>query len=87
MVQIGLTAKYKHQVLQWYGDTVNMKEPIILLGKSNLTKQEMREVVVHTIEPASTQEATEQMVKNLDSTYEESDLKQVADNATQLNAE
>ena len=47
----------------------------------------MRKVVMHTVEPASTREATELMVKPLDSTYMKSDLNQVADNATQLNSE
>ena len=35
----------------------------------------------------STREATERMFKILYSTYAKADLKQVADNATQLNAE
>ena len=47
----------------------------------------MHEVVMHTVETASTQEATERTVKILDSTYEKADLKQVANNATQLNNE
>ena len=42
---------------------------------------------MQTTEPASTREATERMVKILDGTYVKSDLNQVADNATQLNAE
>ena len=69
MVQLGLTANFKRQVLQWDGATVHMKESSNLLGQSNLTKRKMREVVMQTIEPASTQEATERMVKILDSTY------------------
>ena len=38
-------------------------------------------------EPSSTQEATEKMLKILDSTYTKADLNQVADNASQMNAE
>ena len=93
MVQLGLTADFKHQVLQWYGDTVHMKEPSGLLDKSDLNKREMRKmrkmskVVIQTAEASSTREATERMVKSVGSTYAKSDLKQVADNATQLNAE
>ena len=40
-----------------------------------------------TEEPASTREATEILVKIINITYAKADLKQVADNATQLNAE
>ena len=32
MVQLGLMADFKRQVLQWDGATVHMKEPRILLG-------------------------------------------------------
>ena len=87
MVQLGLTADFKHQVLQWYGNTVHMKETSSLLDKSDLNKREMRKVLMKTADPASTREATERMVKSVGSTYAKSDLKQVADNATQLNAE
>ena len=86
MVHLGLTADFKRQVIQWDGTTVRMKESRSLLGRSDLTKREMRKVVMQTAEPASTQEATERMVKTLDSTYAKSYIKQVV-NSSQLNAE
>ena len=46
----------------------------------------MREVVIHTAEPASTREATDQMVKIIDNVYAKADLEQVV-NANHLNAE
>ena len=54
MVQLGLTSKFKRQVLQWDGATVHMKEPRSLIGESDITKRNMREVVMQTVEPAST---------------------------------
>ena len=84
MVQLGLTTKFKRQVIQWDGAIVYMKESRNLLGKSNLTKREMREVVMQTAEPASTLEATEIMVKILNSTYAKADLEQVV-KAIELN--
>ena len=33
MIQLGLTNNFKHQVLQWDGAIVHMKEPDSLLGK------------------------------------------------------
>ena len=86
MVQLGSTANFKRQVLQWGGTTVHMKESRKLLGQSDLTNREMREVVMQTTEPASTQESTEKMVKILERTYEKADLKQVVNNR-QLNYE
>ena len=87
MVNLGLVVDFKRQVLQWDGATVHMKEPSSLLGKFDLTKREMSEVVMQNLEPASTQEDTELMVKILDGTYVKADLNQVANNATQLNYE
>ena len=65
MVQVGLMADFKGQVLQWDGATVHNKEPRNLLGQSDLTKREMRKVVMQNAEPASNREATERMVKIL----------------------
>ena len=87
MVQLALTEKFKHQVLQWDGATVHMQVPSGLIGQYNPNKHDMREVVMQTAEPASTREYTEIMIKILDITYVKEYFKQVADNATQLNDE
>ena len=47
----------------------------------------MHEAVMQTEEPASNQGDTDRMLKILDSTYVKADLKQLANNVTQLNAE
>ena len=87
MVYLGLTADFKRQVLQWNSATVHMRDPRYFLGKSDLTKHEMREVVMQTAEPASTQEDTERILKILDITYAKGYLEQVFANSIQLNAE
>ena len=87
ILQIGLTDKFKCQVLQRYVTTVHRKEPINLLGQSGIPKSEMCEVVIQTAEPYSTQEATVIMVQILYITYAMAYLKQVADNITYLNTE
>ena len=46
----------------------------------------MRKVVMQTAEPASIREATERLIKIIDSTYAKVDLKQSANNSTHLNA-
>ena len=74
MIQLGLTAIFKRQLLQWDGATLHMKEPSSLIEQSDLTRREMHWVVMQTVEPASTREATEQMVKTLDCTYAKEDL-------------
>ena len=57
-----------------------------MLGKYDLTKREMRDVVIQTAEPASTREATEIIVKVIGSTYAKANLEQVV-NDSQLNSE
>ena len=47
----------------------------------------MHEAVMQHSEPAFIREATEQMVKILNSTYAKEELKQVADNASHTNDE
>ena len=54
MVRLGLATNLKCQVLQWDDATVYMKEPRNLLGKSDLPKREISEVVMQTAELAST---------------------------------
>ena len=87
MLELGLSSDFKHQFLQWDGTTGPMKEPSGILGKSDLTQREMSEVLMQTVEPASSRKATKILVKILDSTYAKAYLKQVADNATRPNAE
>ena len=48
MVQLGLFADFKRQFLQWDGVTIPMRYPISLLGKTDLTSFEVRDVVMHT---------------------------------------
>ena len=64
-----------------------MKESRGILVKSDLSKREMRKVVMQTAEPASKREATEKLVKILNISYATSDIEHVADKATKLNAE
>ena len=87
MVQLGLAEDFNHQVLQWYYATVPMKECIGLIWKSDLSKRKMKEVEMQTAEPDYTKVATEILEKNLDSTYAQAVLKQVANNATKKNSE
>ena len=87
MVQLGLLDVFKFQVLQWDGATAPTKEPSCLLGQTDLTSCNMHQVIMQTTEPVSTREATDRLVKILESTYEKEYLKQVSDKATQMIAE
>ena len=58
-----------------------------MLGKTDLTIRDMIKMLMQNAKPISTRESTERLVKILDSTYTKSDIEQVADNSTHLNAE
>ena len=85
MVQLFLLDDFKRQLIQLDGATLPMKEPIYLLGKTDLTSHEMRELAMKTEEQVSTKEATERLKKIIDSTYTKSDREQVAANTTHMN--
>ena len=59
----------------------------MVLGKYDLNKREMSELVMQTAEPASTREATDRMVKISNSTYTKAELKYAVDNASYMNSE
>ena len=48
VVQLGLMANFKRQVLQRDGSTVQMKAPTVLLGKLDLINRNIRKVVMKT---------------------------------------
>ena len=87
MVQLGLMANFNRQFLQWDGATFYIKDPSSLIWKPDLPKREIREVMMQNVEPASTREATDRIVKIIDSTYAKSDLEHTVANANQLNDE
>ena len=55
------------------------------LKKLNLNEYELNAIIQHINEPIITQEATDQMVRILDSKYEKANLKEVVKGATHLN--
>ena len=85
MLQLVLTAEFKRQFLQWDVSMVPIKEPSCLWGKTDLSKRKICKVVILTAEPASAREATERLLKILNSTYAKAYLKQVSYNTTHIN--
>ena len=74
ILQLGPMADFKHQVLQWDGAAVLMKEPISFPGQTDLTSRKMHDVLVQTTEPDSKIEATEIMVTIIEINYSKSGL-------------
>ena len=55
--------------------------------ETSTSKKSIQRIIQQTVEPAATQEATQRVIKILDSNYEKADLEEVVDNAHQLNDE
>ena len=70
MVQLGLLSEFERQVLQWEGDTLPINKPTSLLEQTYLTSLKMREVAMETPETFPTREATERLLKIVNSAYE-----------------
>ena len=87
IVQLCLTNNFKLQILQWDGAKEPMKKPRGLIGKPDLNKRKMRKVIMQTVEPASTIEATDILVKIIDSIYVNENFTQIADNVTHMDSE
>ena len=80
MVQSYLIYYSKCKVLVWDNSVVPMKEPGIFLGKLDLTKCKIQEVVMQTSQPASTEEYNEWFKKLIDSNYAKDYLEKLAKN-------
>ena len=84
MVQLGLKSDFGCQILEWDNTMVPMKILVNLLVQPGLTKRNIQEVIVQTAEPYSTREATERVLKMLNSTYVKADLDKVDAAAVQI---
>jgi hypothetical protein len=84
MVKLGLITDYKRKVLIWDEVSVPMRSLYHTDSKPTFSRAEIKQIMTQTAEPIATKEATERIVRILDSKYEKADLEQVAANAEDL---
>ena len=84
MVQLFLKADFGHQILEWDETIIPMKEPVNFLFQPDITKHDMKQVVIQTAKPDSTIETTERVVKLLVCNYLNAKLDKVAVAAVKL---
>ena len=84
MVKLGLITDYERKVLMWDGVSVPMRSVYHTDSKPTFSRAEIKQIMTQTAEPIATREATERIVRILDSKYEKADLEQVAANAEDL---
>ena len=85
MTKLGLITDYKRKVLTWDDISVPMRSAYHTDSKPTFSRAEIRRIMMQTVEPIATQEATERIVKILDCKYEKADLDEVPANVEQLN--
>ena len=86
LMALGINLRFKDLSIEWENTCIPMKD-FNRLMKMKLKPEELRAVIANAHEPIATQEATERMVKILDSKYEKADLAGVVAGATHLNKE
>ena len=84
MQSLGINLLFSEQTIQWEGAQVPMRD-FNKLKKYNLNKYELNAIIQNINEPIITQEATDRMIRILDSKYEQANLREVVKGATHLN--
>ena len=84
MLELGLDISFENKTIMWEGTTIPMRD-FNMLRKWNLFKYEMRIIIQEMNEPIVAQEATDQMIKILDSNYRKANIKKVIAGAKHLN--
>ena len=84
MKALGIGLCFKEQLISWEGNEIPMRDYRQLKGW-NLSKHEMKTIIQRMNEPIATQQATNRMIKILDSNYHKANLKLVVEGAKHLN--
>ena len=83
LMALGINLRFKDLTIEWEDTKIPMKDFQRLMSMK-LTQKELRAVISNTNEPIATQEATERMIKILDSNYKKANLPEVVAGATHL---
>ena len=72
-------------ITKWEDQLVPMKSFSNIWKDKHPTRKELQATILRSVEPKATKEATERVVKILDSKYEKADLNKIVDDANNLN--
>ena len=86
MRELGIVINFNDQTVSWEGTDIPMRD-LNRLRKLKMTKKELNTIIKNSNEPVVTQEATDRMIKILDSNYKKANLKEVIKGAKHLNEE
>ena len=80
---LGIDISFKDETVTWDHVTVPMKDYHLDDKIPKPTRSELKSILSLRDEPKAMQEATNRVIKILDSTYKKADLRKVADEACQ----
>ena len=83
MLELKMDISFARKSVSWEGIEIPMRD-FNKLKKWNISKMEMKAIIQESSEPIVTQEATERILKILDSKYEKANLRLVVEGAKHL---
>ena len=84
LVKLGIDIRFTDQTIKWEDMLVPMKAFAPGKDHKSLSNREIRASIAQIAEPISTREATERVVRILDSNYAKANLEEVSEAATNL---
>ena len=82
--ELNIDVRFSDGTIKWEDQVVPMKNFQRIWKDNHPLKKELRSTILCSIEPKSTKEATERVVKILDSKYEKANLDEIVANAKNL---
>ena len=82
--QLNIDVRFSDGTIKWEDQVVPMKNFQRIWKDNHHSKKEIRSTILHLIEPRSTRETTERVVKILDSKYEKANLDEIVAHAKNL---
>ena len=84
LLELKMNISFEKKLVSWEGIDIPMRD-YNKLKRWTLNKKEFKAIILGSKEPLVTQEATDQMIKILDSNYHKADLKEIVSSAKHLN--
>ena len=85
--ELNIDVRFSDKTIKWEDQLVPMKSFKNIWKNEHPSRREIKTTILRSVEPVSTKEATDRVVKILDSKYEKADLNKIADNANNLDKE
>lgn len=85
--ELNIDVRFSDKTIKWEDQLIPMKSFANVWQNKHPSRKELKATILRSAEPKATREATERVVKILDSKYEKANLEEIAENAKNLNRE